>query len=68
MEQLTVVRARPGQVLAMAGALALMLAICAAFLPVWGAVVAALLALLVVLLMLFLNDSSLPPTAGMALA
>ncbi|WP_395145518.1 hypothetical protein [Armatimonas sp.] len=58
---------QPGPVLALATTLALMLAISAALLPLWGAAVAVLLALVVVLLF-FWNDPELPPTAGMALA
>lgn len=67
LERPTIVRTRPGQVLAVAATLALMLAVSAAFLPTWGSVVAVLLAVVVVLLV-FSDDSDLPPAAGMALA
>ena len=65
--QLDGIVGRPGPALVLVATLALLLAISAAFLPLWSMAVVALLALLAVLLF-FWNDPQLPPTAGMALA
>jgi hypothetical protein len=67
MERLTVVRTRPGQVLALVATLALLLAVCATFLPPVGFGVAVLVALAAVLLF-FWDDPDIPPAAGMVLA